>query len=1441
MERKLQQAGWWSLIMAGLAGAAYLPYRSTPAALTERMGPAQGQLSTTESARDAQPSDALTLVGQYFGIDVSETGLKRRLLAAGLRLKPERENAPLNCPATQKPWVGELSSQSHQTCEDIDVLTVFFDLDIEPRTPGLERGRSAFRTLAACARDGDQKACSLAVNRKDRDVLRAFLRDYLDEEAMRVSNPPLEDRRRASDFSRLNRSSLAQVDVAHAARRDDTDLSFIVATVPDGVDSFAGWSFDPATDAIRRAAERSDYVMDRFFLPDWSNRGSGSALGRTHEEQPGAILFRAKPDPKSPRRSLLVVLLVLETPTTGVHAVAMDRALRLAGWWEGPGAYPELRILGPFYSGTTSSLQQSLGRVVPSLRVPEVRIISGSATTATNKGDLEDDKGYGAKVTFAATTLPDNRCELREQLQRHFGVTRMAWLTESNTVYGTSQTVPGTLPSAPSRSTECDALMVDVNFTFPLHISRLRDLSPAGPPDRQTVNTLLPLVLREAFTPSDAFPSLSPPLTSAGAEMMLRNIGRLISRERIHVVGITATDARDKLFLARAIRQMQPSVTFITTEANILYSHPDYSDSVRGMLVASSYPLTSFVPEMVPADAADARRVSFSSSAAEGIYNAALVQMSRQGAKGPDPTPGSGSRVSFFIYGRESIPVGQERRPSLWFSLVGREDTWPIRLSATSPMARDNPRVTYTFGAPNPSPKIAVGHAMQRVHPGVQLGYLSLSLIVVLHVVAFFSGRPRWMRRLASRPGYMPIHARTLTQTIATTFSDSPARPKHWMEPLRRKNQGGRYRRHLACFGSLMVLYATSVALQIVWARELGLLARVVTVCSAILLGLVAIICLTCVVRIAGTLPPPKDMTRFWLKRAAYSGVVLVVSAACTAAWGFYAFGLLGAGLTLPETGALVVERYARLSNGLSPVLPLVLLASVVYLWGFLDLSGHPVPIHRRFNDSLRLLNELTIRNTKAVETERAQLITARLFAVLIVLALGVWLTMVTPVFSFEGLPYGYTYTAATLLVHALVVSKLLVVWHRWGVFSGRLDQLEASEHWIVKVIAGKSPANSPDSLRLPEFNAALLFKGPRLTEVESLCRAYETAVSQAPRLLRDVIPAKEAAHLDKLENFRERWIANPPIDPALAPAFNPLQLFALLDRHAFDDLFRATLNAVRAQPVDLAAVAGQGGVRTAAAGATAVAADDFVRATPAISTAWRRALGHRLPEGIDAARAMWWVAMQPDAADLRRAVARISVLPLHIQKQLEYDKHIEPNMPGAISRAWEVLTGIAVAAGQGESSSSWASVSGESGSKPDQAGQDTIARFLALYLFSSVRMALWRIWRPLGFIMAAILLVTLSHLVYPIQPRGLLVGVAAAEVMIGATLAVRALLATERNAILSRLTGGREQQIDWSWQFAGRLAAWVALPIVGVVATRFPDIGDFVLRLFSPLEALTR
>jgi hypothetical protein len=328
-------------------------------------------------------------------------------------------------------------------------------------------------------------------------------------------------------------------------------------------------------------------------------------------------------------------------------------------------------------------------------------------------------------------------------------------------------------------------------------------------------------------------------------------------------------------------------------------------------------------------------------------------------------------------------------------------------------------------------------------------------------------------------------------------------------------------------------------------------------------------------------------------------------------------------------------------------------------LGGFLDLTSQPVPLRRRFDDALQILNALTGKTQKTLDLDRARALTARLLAVLIVAALGLWLVTLSPVFSFEGPRFGYTYTAATLLVHALFIPKLISVWWRWGALSRRLDDLAESDHPLVKLIASRGPADAKDddldSLKLPAFSPALLFKGPRLTEVRTLCDKYDEAVRAVPQLL-DTLGhtlgcTDDLRLLDGLGTaLQERWRASVGVAAPQLAELNPLLFFAYVDHRAFDDLFTRTVKAANvATPSSLGSFGAVGfGL------ASGALAPLLVDQHPEVSARWRAELRDRMPAGLDAALIMWWVALQPEAEDIRGLVARAPILPLLVREQLK-------------------------------------------------------------------------------------------------------------------------------------------------------------------------------------------
>ena len=294
--------------------------------------------------------------------------------------------------------------------------------------------------------------------------------------------------------------------------RSAAKLDFIIATVPDPLESRLPYMFDRSLGSIARAAEAANYVMDRYDLP-WldelrqkseGNDGQKSSdktvdPEKAHhaEMEPGYLLFRQlSPDPDAKdsnnktHPAALLVFLVGETPTTGIHKSAMLSALdEIAGLCGSPPLSSDLskidtttkppsnipapigdvtnddgtktgspchfiKILGPSFSGSAESLDFALHSWVQSRHrqhLVSFHIISGMATAISYRGagscqpsffKFRDDYPQ-FQSSFSATVIPDALALTRmlaylADQQRDTGDLRVALLTEGNTAYGSA-------------------------------------------------------------------------------------------------------------------------------------------------------------------------------------------------------------------------------------------------------------------------------------------------------------------------------------------------------------------------------------------------------------------------------------------------------------------------------------------------------------------------------------------------------------------------------------------------------------------------------------------------------------------------------------------------------------------------------------------------------------------------------------------------------------------------------------------------------------------------------------------------------------------------------------------------------------------------------------------------------------------------------------------
>jgi hypothetical protein len=463
--------------------------------------------------------------------------------------------------------------------------------------------------------------------------------------------------------------------IAQRARCANYQLEFMIALVADPVDSRLASDFDLAMSALQRGlADAAHYRLDRLWLP-WVE--PDAVEEKRFRETAGMMLFRraekGQPGKGEPRRHLLAVLLVGETPKLGIHKQAFLRAvdfiLDLQREVEGlqpasPPLPPEIEVLGPSYTGSFESLRIVL---LHARQPSRFRIVSGSAS---GKWDEVSTEGkLGRLALFSRTLVPDEELAgkalrfLADEMGWHLD--RTALLIENDTVYGRPFLEDeNSIPPAVKR------------LSFPSSLFALRNAweesSGFGPPAQAAAanpkaaaaaRTALEVSLADQRTPVDVVPELSP-LTSRIEDMAMSNLLRQIAHERIRYVGILATDVKDQLFIAEQVRRWAPNVIRFVFDGNLLYVHPQYNATMFGTLAISNFPL---VPEgassrLSPATSDRRVRQQFAGEWQEGIYLAVGRLLRR-----PSTPP----------------PLPLEASPAVWIAASGNNGLWPLaRLDA---------------------------------------------------------------------------------------------------------------------------------------------------------------------------------------------------------------------------------------------------------------------------------------------------------------------------------------------------------------------------------------------------------------------------------------------------------------------------------------------------------------------------------------------------------------------------------------------------------------------------------------------------------------------------------------------------------------------------------------------------------------------------------------
>jgi hypothetical protein len=125
---------------------------------------------------------------------------------------------------------------------------------------------------------------------------------------------------------------------------------------------------------------------------------------------------------------------------------------------------------------------------------------------------------------------------------------------------------------------------------------------------------------------------------------------------------------------------------------------------------------------------------------------------------------------------------------------------------------------------------------------------------------------------------------------------------------------------------------------------------------------------------------------------------------------------------------------------------------------------------------------------------------------------------------------------------------------------------------------------------------------------------------------------------------------------------------------------------------------------------------------------------------------------------------------------------------------------------------------------------------FVALRLSTLVYQVLHELRAALTFTLLASFLLVVSLNAYPFRPAHFMTTVGWSIVVVQVVIALYRILQFERNEVLSRLGRTRPERIEWNASFVHQIFLYVALPLAAALVGLFPDLGDWVTGILSPV-----
>jgi hypothetical protein len=709
-------------------------------------------------------------------------------------------------------------------------------------------------------------------------------------------------------------------------RAADSDLHFLIATVPNPVTTHLPLMFDRFIEAIQRAARDEAYAYDSSWFP-WDEAKQYSSLTderaaaqamEQQQTQPGVITFR-KSTLKANEPTYgngLIVFVVSEQPTQGIDDSEFENAL---AWMEAIGGLDVkhgLKILGPAFSGSLPSVRRAF---LSSKRLAQ---FDGNGATHIYSGSVSSQASYEWFKNFVETsTLGTFRTAMEGDSRmiqlfcsyiksQGYDMDRVAFLSEDETAFG--------------MTTDTDPCHDGESGKDPIHLSYPRDIaslrsayqkqSILGPGKPQGGGNAASTSLRGDLTePStgehDTVRSYGGQLTPLAQESSLVAITNILNSKNIQFVILRSTNTLDQIFLGQFVKRVYPEARLVMDGTDLLFRRGGEGASLRGVLLLSSYPLLTWQHDWTPPMETDQSQTYsvFGEDVVEGEYIAARELLG----------PSSQAIITDYappLWALGSTPL-EKQKPATWISVIGHHQFWPVAVLDENTIEPKTgiptEKVNQTASLPEAMP-VYLSKTSQKFQLGIGGGLQFLMVVGViwgaLHVL--------WCRNGSITPS-------------AGLFKLA------YFAPLQRKQHAG-----LIALGSLLPAFAAVVAAfgtgLMTWSLDLTGRSIEIACVAGLLFAAVYACWANYGMETVGAAPRPENRGhRDWLRKTAAAAVICF-----TIFVGLYCYFLYFSGSVTAANEIPAYWRSAHLLSGTSALLPQMLLLAGLYLWFWFALRG---------------------------------------------------------------------------------------------------------------------------------------------------------------------------------------------------------------------------------------------------------------------------------------------------------------------------------------------------------------------------------------------------------------------------------------------------------------------------------------------------------------------